>query len=169
MYRRQCSRCLLWLQLTLHLFNKPLYYSVSPCSLKAASTLQVIYRTIIHCTLTWKTKEAVFACFCTDTKLHEISCFRFLRMRTDKQIDRQTDRYGEANGRIFITLYVVERIRKNALRSHQYPITKFHSFHYRQFISNEKRRSLLAWLITVTTSSHRITSRPSAGIDLVLV
>ena len=56
MYRRQCSRCLLWLQLTLHLFDKPPYYSRSLCSLKAASTLQVIYHKIIYCTLTWKTK-----------------------------------------------------------------------------------------------------------------
>jgi len=61
MYRRQCFRCLLWRQLTLNLFDEPLYYSVSSCSLKATSTLQDIYHTIIYCTLTWKTREAVFA------------------------------------------------------------------------------------------------------------
>lgn len=165
MYRRQCSRCLLWLQLTLHFFDKPLYYSVSLCSLKAASTLQVIYHKITYCTLTWKTKEAVFACFCGDTKLNEISCFRFFRMRTDKQ----TDRHGDGNGRMFITLLVVARKWKKALWSHQCPFTNFYSFHQRQLFSNEKRRNLLTWLIKVTTSIQRITSRPSAGIDPVLV
>lgn len=82
---------------------------------------------------------------------------------------RQTDRYGEANGRMFTTFVVFALKRKNALRSHLYPFTKFYSFQQRQFISNEKRRDLLAWLITVTMSSHRITSQPSAGIDPVLV
>jgi hypothetical protein len=70
---------------------------------------------------------------------------------------------------MFITLFVVARKRKKALRSHQCPFTKFYSFHLRQFFSNEKRQNLLAWLITVTTVSQRISLRPSARVDPVLV
>jgi len=169
-YRMQCSRCLLWLQLTLHLFGTSLYYSVSLHSLKAASTLQdnLPYNHIAR----WPGKQRKrFSPVSVPIQNYmRLAVFDFFAYgRTSRQTDRQTNRYCEANGRMFMAFIVFVLKRKNALRSHLYPFTKFYSFQQREFISNEKWRHLLAWLITVTTSSQRITSRPSAGIDPVLV